>query len=242
MSGSVATALRRIVCALVVCLPASTSAATSEICDQAARAASSQTGVPLDVLLAITRSETGRAVEGRLTPWPWTVNMEGAGKWFASRAEALAYVSRHHGIGARSFDVGCFQVNYKWHGHHFSSIDEMFDPQSNALYAAEFLQALRRETIDWSAAAGAYHSRTPNHSDRYRARFDKIIASLDPRSSGQSNLAQAASDQSSAPVTRDNPYPFLKTATVASRFGSLVPLGGAAQSRRPLFAKKDTAQ
>ena len=30
--------------------------------------------------------------------------------------------------GQPSFDVGCFQLNYKWHGEHFASIDQMFEP------------------------------------------------------------------------------------------------------------------
>ena len=53
-------------------------------CDRAARRASRLEGVPLDVLKAISRVETGRAKNGRLEPWPWTVNVEGRGYWFAT--------------------------------------------------------------------------------------------------------------------------------------------------------------
>src|SRR5690606_34642942 len=93
-------------CALLVGARAS-SAHTSEPCDRAAQFAAQQTGVPLAVLKAITRSETGRLQSGKLQPWPWTVNMEGVGKWFASRDEALSYASGKYNVGARSFDVGC---------------------------------------------------------------------------------------------------------------------------------------
>ena len=47
--------------------------------------------------------------------------MEGKGKWFQTRDEALSYVFKHFKRGARSFDVGCFQINFKWHGQAFPS-------------------------------------------------------------------------------------------------------------------------
>ncbi|NCO17681.1 MAG: lytic transglycosylase domain-containing protein, partial [Alphaproteobacteria bacterium] len=81
------------------------------ICLAVADRAADAHGVPRAVMRALTRTETGRAYGGALQPWPWTVNMEGAGHWFDSRAEALAYVAREQARGARSFDVGCFQLN-----------------------------------------------------------------------------------------------------------------------------------
>ena len=82
------------------------------ICDSAAAEAARRSGVPVAVLRTITRTETGRPGKsgGGLDPWPWTVNMEGVGKWFDDRAEAMAYVRTHHERGARSYDVGCFQT------------------------------------------------------------------------------------------------------------------------------------
>ncbi len=150
----------------------------SAICDQAAREASAQTGVPLAVLQAISLTETGRKRAGRFRPWPWTVNMEGKGLWFDTEDDARAYVYSQYKRGARSFDVGCFQINYKWHGQAFASIDAMFDPVANAVYAAEFLRGLRAEQGSWSAAAGAYHSRTPEFAEKYRERFDRIHGTL----------------------------------------------------------------
>ena len=102
------------------------------LCDLAARRAARDQGVPLDVLRTITRTETGRGSKQGLQPWPWTVNMEGAGKWFQTEDETRAYVFSHFKRGARSFDVGCFQINFKWHGAAFDSMDQMFDPVANA--------------------------------------------------------------------------------------------------------------
>ncbi len=196
---------------------------TAEICDQAAQQAARKSNVPLSVLRAITRTETGRARGGVLQPWPWTVNMEGAGKWFATEAEALTYVLKYHKRGARSFDVGCFQINYKWHGDQFSSIADMFDPAQNAVYAARFLSQLFTETGDWSKAARAYHSRTPKYADRYGARFDRIRKTVGGPVPARVMVAAPP------PPERQNSYPLLQAAGTAGRFGSLVPLGSTAR-------------
>lgn len=201
----------------------------SIICDQAATLAAARTGVPISVLKAIVLTETGRTRDGAARPWPWTVNMEGKGVWFDDRTSALAYVSAHFDIGARSFDVGCFQINYKWHHEAFASIDEMFDPAANALYAAAFLKELHAETGDWELAAGAYHSRTPEHAERYRARFATYramfltedglplrVTDISPGSGGGSMTAFV-------PRIRVNTFPLLQSGGAAA-IGSLVPL------------------
>ncbi|MEM9268454.1 MAG: lytic transglycosylase domain-containing protein [Pseudomonadota bacterium] len=151
---------------------------TANQCDRAGVFAARRTGVPIDVLRAISLTETGRALGGELRPWPWTVNMEGTGVWFDSRAEALKYTQTHQAKGSKSFDVGCFQINHRWHGEHFASVEEMFDPVMGALYAARLLRGLHLELGSWSKAAGAYHSRTEQFATRYRARFDRILARL----------------------------------------------------------------
>jgi hypothetical protein len=157
--------------------PATARAARDEaaICLAAADRAADRHGVPRAVMRALTRTETGRSRGGALQPWPWTVNMEGAGHWFDDRAEALAYVRREQARGAVSFDVGCFQINFRWHGQHFDSVEQMFDPAANSDYAARFVADLYRETNDWTRAAGYYHSRTPEFYNRYTARFARIL-------------------------------------------------------------------
>ncbi|WP_417806282.1 lytic transglycosylase domain-containing protein [Thioclava sp.] len=146
----------------------------SAICESAAEQVSRESGVPVSVLKAISLNETGRKRNGAFRSWPWTVNMEGAGHWFDSRDQALAYVFKEFKRGARSFDVGCFQINYKWHGENFSSIEEMFDPLANGRYAARFLSDLQAEMGDWKKAAGAFHSRTKKYAEKYSARFSSI--------------------------------------------------------------------
>jgi len=157
---------------------AATDEAIAAICDRAIVTGAARGGVPPEMLHAIALTETGRMIGGRLRPWPWAINREGRGYWFKTREEALAFAKASLAEGRRSFDVGCFQVNYHWHGHNFPSLEAMFDQEVNGTYAAQFLGGLRAELGEWSQAAGAYHSRTPHFAALYRARFDRMLAGL----------------------------------------------------------------
>jgi len=185
------------------------------ICLAAGDRAADAHGVPRAVMRALTRTETGRSSGGALQPWPWTVNMEGAGHWFDSRAAALAYVAREQARGARSFDVGCFQLNHRWHGQAFASVEAMFDPAANADYAARFLKGLHDESGAWDAAAGLYHSRTPEFRDRYAARFARILRRGDAETAPvtlaalESADAQAAARQPAPRRRRDRIRPLM---------------------------------
>jgi hypothetical protein len=164
---------------LCLALPAPARAADpAAICERAIVEGARRSGVPESVLHAISLTETGRPSGGRLRPWPWAVNREGKGHWFASRDEALAFAKASVAAGRPSFDVSCFQINYRHHGHNFPSLESMFDPDTSADYAAQFLRSLYAELGSWSSAAGAYHSRTPARASVYRARFDRILAGL----------------------------------------------------------------
>ena len=205
----------------------------SLLCDRAANIAAQGKGVPLDVLRAISRTETGRSGKSGLQPWPWTVNMEGTGRWFATEDEARAYVFKHFKRGARSFDVGCFQINYKWHGAAFRSIDDMFDPTLNAQYAAAFLNELYQEFGNWSDAAGAFHSRTPEYASSYAARFETIRNRLSP----DTGISQLPADTWRSLKKSLLPKPLLHGGSLA--MGSLVPITrNAAAGPRPFVIIK----
>ena len=190
-----------------------------DICELAAQKAAQASGVPEDILRTISRLETGRKSEGRFGPWPWTVNMEGKGVWFESDDAARAYVYKHFKRGARSFDVGCFQINYRWHHQEFTSLEEMFDPLIGAHYAAKFLKTWHRELGSWEAAAGAYHSRAPRHANRYKALFRKHYAEVSITPVVSRNVPQAKSQPS---AKRRNLYPLRGRGRGAGSAGSLV--------------------
>ncbi|CAH0171001.1 transglycosylase SLT domain-containing protein [Roseomonas sp. CECT 9278] len=141
-------------------------------CRAAIGVAEREAGIPAGLLQAIGRVESGRRdpVTGRYAPWPWTINAEGRGMYFPTREAAIAEVRQLQSRGVRIIDVGCMQVNLHHHPNAFPSLEQAFDPVTNARYAARFLGELQATRQDWARAAGHYHSQTPERAEPYRAR------------------------------------------------------------------------
>lgn len=152
----------------------------ADLCEAAIAAGARRGGVPVEVLHAVALTETGQRRDGQFRAWPWAINREGKGYWFKNRDEAIAFARKSLEEGRKSFDVGCVQINYRWHGHAFPTLEDMFDPQWTATYAAQFLRTLYEERGSWSEAAGAYHSLSPDLAAKYRTRFDQVLAELEP--------------------------------------------------------------
>lgn len=211
--------------ALVLPVPMALAAAPepSRQCDHAAAMAAERSGVPIDILLAITRVETGRGAP-ELSPWPWTINADGTGTWYATKDEAVAAATDHLTNGTGTFDVGCFQLNIRWHGENFAELADMFDPAKNANYAATFLLDLYQESGDWSQAVSAYHSRTEGIAAAYLTKVKAVL-------NGPASDADAAARDEPELVERENLFPLLQAGDQGSA-GSLVP---AQLTRGPLI-------
>jgi len=177
-------------CLLLTVSTAAAAPSPAALCRTAADRAAERHGVPPEILRAIALVETGRG-EG---PWPWTLNIAGTGVWLGSRGAARERAEAAIAGGETLVDLGCFQLNYHWHGAAFESVDAMLDPARSADYAARFLAGLAAEAGDWEIAAGHYHSRTPRHARRYRA----LVAA-----------AVARGGVSSSPAARPEPPPAL---------------------------------
>jgi hypothetical protein len=138
----------------------------------ACAAAAAQETLPANLLVSIGMVESGRAdpLTGRVAPWPWTVNVDGAGHYFESKADAEAFVRLAQSSGAGDIDVGCFQVSMLYHPDAFASLDDAFDPGANANYAAQFLNQLKGQTGSWNSAIADYHSAVPDLGLPYQRR------------------------------------------------------------------------
>ena len=159
-----------LVCGRVLARPSVIDQAVDpSLCFQAANAAERRFDIPVKLLAAIAEVESMRAdpQSRRFVPWPWTINVEGAGQFYESKQDAIEAVRAFQMAGHRSIDVGCMQVSLLYHPDAFTSLDEAFDPQLNANYAAKFLRDLFRQTGNWAQAAGFYHSQTPALSADY---------------------------------------------------------------------------
>jgi len=140
------------------------------LCDAAIVSAEYYGHLPPRMLQAIALVESGRFDEqsGTVHPWPWTINAEGQGHFYETKAQAIAAVQALRARGVHSIDVGCAQINLMFHPDAFASLDEAFDPIANTRYAARFLNQLHGPGRDWAYAIGAYHSETPALGDAYR--------------------------------------------------------------------------
>jgi hypothetical protein len=157
---------------LLLLFPLAARAEPGLLCRAAIQAAERAAGLPPHLLTAIARVESGRRDpdSGAFHPWPWTINAEGRGQFFPTKAAAIAGVQAEMARGVRSIDVGCMQINLRHHPNAFASLEEAFDPATNARYAARFLTELNATRADWARAAAAYHSQTPEFAEPYRAR------------------------------------------------------------------------
>ncbi len=158
-------------------------------------------GIPDNILLGIGLQEAGVSRGGRLTVWPWAVNAAGVGRIFDGRAAAMDWVRERESKGVRSIDVGCMQINLRWHPEAFATLEQGFDPAVNVDYSARFLHSLYSETGDWMRAAGAYHSRTPARAEVYLASLRRNVAVANDRIDGFHAIAGAASPETMRPVT-----------------------------------------
>lgn len=128
--------------------------------------------IPAHLLGAIALVESGRQAPGKweISAWPWTVMAEGKGRYLPSKQAAIEEVEKLRKRGVRNIDVGCMQVNLKYHPDAFADLEEAFDPAANVAYAASFLASLRDDKGSWSKAVAHYHSATPERYIKYRTK------------------------------------------------------------------------
>ncbi|NBP89467.1 MAG: hypothetical protein EBU59_13415, partial [Planctomycetia bacterium] len=147
------------------------------ICLSEARRAEAQHGIPSGLLQSITRVEAGRkTVTGEFMPWAWTLNDAGKGLFFDSREAAMRHLEAAVAVPGHSVDVGCMQVNTKWHMEGFHNLSDMLDPVQNADYAAGFLLDLHESHRSWDDAVKHYHSSEPAKNVAYHGR---VLAELE---------------------------------------------------------------
>ena len=132
--------------------------------------------IPSKLLQAISIAESGHWDPSRRenSAWPWTVMAEGQGRYYPTKETAIRAVRALQWKGIRNIDVGCLQVNLHYHPEAFGSLEDAFDPMTNAGYAAEFLVRLRRDQRSWVRAVKHYHSATPELHGPYREKVYRI--------------------------------------------------------------------
>lgn len=135
--------------------------------------ASREQNVPLNILYSVALTETGRG--GRLQPYD--INADGKFMHGRDLREALELVAAEQARGAKFIDVGCMQINIRFHGSRFGSLRDMFDPSQNVRYAASFLKILKAEQGTWTLAVARYNA-GPNNDGAQKKYVCSVIANM----------------------------------------------------------------
>jgi hypothetical protein len=175
------------------------------MCAKATNLIERQEGIPRQLLRAISKIESGRLHPRKkiVMAWPWTVMAEGRGRYLANKEEAIAEVEALLDRGVSNIDVGCMQINLRYHPQAFRDLDEAFDPIANVGYSATFLKSLVAEHRTWSKAVAHYHSANPERYLTYRAKVKqawraermKYLAALE-QATVAAQVEQASADSS----------------------------------------------
>ena len=168
---------RNFFCAVIlVCLGLASFAegSDSRLCDESIEIVDASSFVPREVLYKIARLESGRRIDGRHVSWPWSLNNGGKGYFLKDRATALSILAHLKAQGETNVDIGCMQLNIRWHADFFDSFQQMMNPLDNVRYAARYLEQLYKETGSWEQAVKFYHSRNAKFNTVYYAKYKKM--------------------------------------------------------------------
>ncbi len=130
-------------------------------------------GIPLGILYAVGLAETGQG--GSLSPY--ALNIDGKAVYARDKEQALGAFAAAQRSGARMIDVGCMQINHRYHAQAFASLADMLDPPQNVAYAARFLQQLKAREGSWTRAVARYHAGPSNDAAQKRY-VCRVIANL----------------------------------------------------------------
>ena len=134
--------------------------ARGNVCEEHIYRAAQKYRVPIALLYAVGLAESGR--KGKLHPF--ALNVEGKAYFPSSQTEALNIFRRERSQGKNLIDLGCMQINHKYHASAFPSLESMLNPRLNVDYSARFLRRLKDRHGTWSVAVARYHAGDKNHA------------------------------------------------------------------------------
>ncbi len=150
------------------------------VCTEHVRKAEQAERIPPGLVLAVAMVESGRwSKEDKTTrPWPWTVTSGSDSFYLPSKEAAISKVEELRASGRTNIDVGCMQINLRYHPDAFADLDDAFDPGTNIAYGTRFLKSLRTRTRSWGKATAFYHSQDRERGNAYRDRVYRFWRQL----------------------------------------------------------------
>lgn len=120
--------------------------------------AAQQARIPSSVLYAVALQESGVRRDGRIVPWPWSLNVAGASRRYATRSQACAGLRQAlRDAPLTRIDVGLGQINLGYHTQRYRHPCDLLDPYRNLRIAATILKEQHTPGEDWLLAIGRYH-------------------------------------------------------------------------------------
>ena len=129
--------------------------------------------IPHKLLSAISLTETGRTVDGAFVSWPWSLNVSGKSFVFDSLENTKNFLQEKIDNQVNNIDIGCMQINYKYHKKSFEDLNSFLDPDKNVEWAAKFLVSLYHKHKSWNIAISRYHSSNPDRMRKYLMKVHK---------------------------------------------------------------------
>ena len=137
------------------------------LCENKIQNIEMQTDIPKGLLVGIGKAEAIRKIKNKFVIWPWTINHAGRSMFFDNKKQMKNYVYKNLKKNDFNIDVGCMQINIKWHKNNFKKISDMFEVNPNVSYAASFLKQLKNKHGSWDNAIKHYHSSDPKKNKPY---------------------------------------------------------------------------
>lgn len=164
----------------------------SNLCGQYIKGISKHLKIIPEIVWAVTGTESTY----RGQPWPWSANYKGKPYYFKNQKALKKFVSKLSKKQRGDLDIGCMQLNYRYHGWKFNDILEMTDPHRNMILGSLYLYELylkekiyqldkkrhnpRWKIPDdlhiWAIAVGRYHSHKVKNGKKYVKAVTKHLA------------------------------------------------------------------
>jgi hypothetical protein len=140
-------------------------------------------GVPPLILYGVALQESKLLFGPHALPWPWTLNVRGAGLRYGSYPAAVAALRSCLAAGITRVDAGLMQVNWGYHSDKLQDPARALDPYPNLAVGANILRGHFDAAGDWYSAVGRYHAPAdPARAARYAAQVFRRIAQVPPSS------------------------------------------------------------
>ncbi|MBT4836490.1 MAG: lytic transglycosylase domain-containing protein [Methylococcales bacterium] len=130
--------------------------------------------------IALTESRRQWKTDKGVRPWPFTLNNRTLKrKVYPDLDSCLIAVKKLIKEKQYNVDIGVMQINWKWHAHRVSSVEELLNPDHNVKVAADILSdELKVAKGDIVEAIALYHSKNSKRGKDYSRKVISIAVKM----------------------------------------------------------------